>query len=151
MQHYIDDKARVTAYSETELRPSRTKWLWKVEIFPTMARIPLAVVVIVVNVWSAAGMQGRGFVAQADRRDESCGDEQRAFQAVVEVWRLGHEAKILAYSSFLCLSSVGFFEEVVAAFGLGVGRVLDLVPGRPRAVGRVHFLGNNSFEIQPLY
>jgi len=31
-----------------------------------------------------------GLAAEADCRDEGRGDEQRAFQAVVRVWRLGH-------------------------------------------------------------
>jgi hypothetical protein len=42
-----------------------------------------------------------GFAAEAGGRDEGCGDEERALQAVVRVWRLGHEATIVASS--LCV------------------------------------------------
>jgi hypothetical protein len=62
-----------------------------------------------------------GLAAEADRRDESCGDEQRAFHSVVGVQGLGHEAKILPSSLFIRLANlVGKEKPAAGAAGLGL-------------------------------
>ena len=47
------------------------------------------------------GVFSNRLTAEADRRGEGCGDEQCAFESVIRVCRLGHEASSLLYS--LCV------------------------------------------------
>ena len=58
---------------------------------------------------------GDGLAAEADGRDERCGDEEHAFHAVVRSRRVGHEAKILASSLSIRSSHFGMAHGHVTA------------------------------------